>query len=435
MFPLRRRHNQNSSPSKLTRSHTSCLAALASLPLLLSGCVQDTVPNSNQRSPLQGVPPTMTNAGGASTNQKVARPAGMSHTQYVRTAVQLLGSVPYDNLSLPLVSPNGKYLVTQSGVPPTWPTVRAEPNAEVPFDTRVHIFLLDYTGTVQDQTGMTMAARVATVDDSVVLGRSSTDKGFLVESPRPDGSRWIGICDWSSGVITWLVQGGDVNAFAVMNEFGDLAWCRRTADASNFELVIQPRGSEAFSLKTDGVDWLMPVWGTQRDRLFVMRLEAGELSAMLLSAQSASSLTHPLHHLPLAINATVDTAYQCTTPFPSTAGVPRPRLDQLLFVHPVQGQTAIWSPLDSSGRQLTILPGDSISAWVDGSPYALVTTGKSLVRQSLLRPNERQDLLTGLLVPRPTTNASWPYVLLAPARPGQIGLSALNLLPVEPEIR
>jgi len=397
--------------------------------LHLQGCVTETAPKprvtagtpQGSTAPLRS-PTAPASSGSSASNGKVATPAGENMTLLVRTGVVLLGAIPYDDLSLPLVSPDGRYLVSQTGIPPTWPTLRAEPSAEPPLETSLKVFLIDYSGDLH--TGV-----VATVEEGVLLGRTSAPEGFLVESPRSDGSRWIGVCSWATGAITWLVQGGDVNAFASMNAQGDLAWSRRTAGSEHFQLVVKRADGVTMVLGETGEDWVMPQWGNQRDRIFAMRVRGGTLTATYISTASESAMSRPLHELELAIDASVDTAYQCMAPHPTTLGVRGPALDTLLLFHPVQQTTMIWAPMAGVDRRVTLIPGGSIAACMDDSPFAMVTTRSGLIRQNLLVPQQRKELLAGLLVPRATTSVEWPFVLLAPARPGQIGLTALRLLP------
>lgn len=361
------------------------------------------------------------------TDGPIARPGGVSQSSHVRTAVMPLGAVPYDDLSLPLVSPDGMYLVSQTGYPPTWPTLRAEPSAEVPIDTQLAIYRIDFK---PNQQGIGRTVLQSYVDAPALLGRACNEQGFLFESPRDDGSRWIGLCHWSSGDIEWLVTGLDVNAFATINRDGDLAWSRRRSGSTNWEVVVRSNTGVELILATPDENWLFPTWGQQRDRLFAFHLHNRELSATYHSLASESALNRPLYQLPLAVQATIDTAYQSLAPHPTSTAAPRRNTDQLTFFHPVKARTVIWQPLESAQQQTIVVPGDSISALLDDSRYALVTTSDHLVRQNLMVPQERQEILAGLLIARPTTNPNWPYVLLSPSRPGQIGLTALNLLPI-----
>ena len=416
----------SSRSESLRRRLLSCAAAAVTLSL--AGCAQNQAGKTQQDSLPGGVT-------ARDPNNPLIRPGGVSQSSHVRTALLLLGSIPYDNLSLPLVSPSGEFIATQAGFPPTWPTLRAEANAEPPIDTRVQMYLLNYAmrtpSSVSDPRDLhSPPTLIADVKEPALLGRACNDDGFLIESPRTDGSRWIGLADWTSGKVDWLVADSNVNAFATLNAAGDLAWCRRTPGGANFEVVVRRAGGGEMVLATPGDDWLMPAWAQNPDRLFAFHLSGGELTATYHSLQSESSLNRPLYLLPIAVDAKVDTAYQSMTPHPYSTAASLASSDQLVFFHPVRAQTAVWRPLENGAQQLIIVPGGSITALVDQSRYALVTTERHLVRQNLLVPSQRQEIIAGLLVARPTSNPEWPYVLMSPSRPGQIGLTALNLLPV-----
>ncbi len=391
---------------------------------LLHGCAPESGGAADQSPLLTGRPSSGAGLPGVSDGP-VAHPGGASQTLRVRTAVLPLGSVPYDNLSLPLVSPSGDYIVTQAGFPPTWATLRAEPDAEPPIDTRLFVYMITYKPGIPP-------ALAATVSEPVLLGRGCNERGFLVEAPKSDGSRWIGLCAWSTGAIEWLVTGSDVNAFAAINREGDLAWCRRPAgdSAGNFELVVRRASGEEMKLATPGADWLMPSWCEQTDRLFAMQLQNGDLAATYHSLTSETALARPLFRLPIASHSTVDTAYQAMAPNPASSASSRVGTDQLIFFHPVHARSAIWQPLQRPERQFVVVPGDSIAAAVDSLRYAIVTTNKDLVRQDLFAPANRQEIVAGLQIPRPIRHEAWSYVLLSPSKPGQITLTALNLLPI-----
>ncbi len=118
--------------------------------------------------------------------QPVSRPVGSSRVVHVSAAVRPLGSVPYDNLSLPLVSPDGRFLATQTDVPPTWQTVLAGPEATAPEATAVEIYRI-HAGQINAPTSG--PEFVAVLPEPVVMGRACDERGFLVESVRPDGPR------------------------------------------------------------------------------------------------------------------------------------------------------------------------------------------------------------------------------------------------------
>ena len=135
-----------------------------------------------------------------------AVPSNQSSVSGATIAIWSLGSVDYDMLALPLVSPDGRFIAVESGVAPTWPMLLADPNADPSSATRINIWTID-------PINRTMAQHL-TLDQPLLLGRGSNNDGFLVESIQPNGSRWIGLVDWNSGKISWLVRNEHINTQA-----------------------------------------------------------------------------------------------------------------------------------------------------------------------------------------------------------------------------
>ncbi len=151
---------------------------------------------------------------------------------HVQVTVVPLGIVSYDGQTLPIVSPDGRFIAVQNGGAPTWATILAT-QAQTPADlARLHIY------EVTDK-GLRQIATTASVPKGAVLGRDATNEGFLIESVQASGARWIGEVRWVTGETRWLVQGGSVNCHA--------AWLRsETDDALVYtrrEIGEQTRGS------------------------------------------------------------------------------------------------------------------------------------------------------------------------------------------------
>jgi hypothetical protein len=199
-------------------------------------------------------------------------------------AILPLGSVPYDNRSLPLVSPDGRTVATQTGLAPEWPTLLAARGASVPASTRVEVHAID--------RDLGVASAVATLAEPVLLGRGGSAEGFLVESPRPDGARWIGIHPWGPGAIEWLVADGRVNAFASPGPEGRLTWSRRPVGTEHFDLVVR-KGTSEWVIGAQGGDWLLPVFGAD-DVLHAVRVVDGRLDLASMVARSAESMRETL---------------------------------------------------------------------------------------------------------------------------------------------
>jgi hypothetical protein len=340
-------------------------------------------------------------------------------TGRVSAGILPLGSVPYDNRSLPLVSPDGKYVATQAGPPPAWATLLAGPEAPLPDHTRIEIYELDR------ELGEAAFARAT--NTGVLLGRGGDEGGFVVESPRTDGARWIGYTRWAGGGASrWLVADENVNAFACPGPDGRLAWSRRAPDAEHFDLVIR-NGADEWSIGAQGGDWLMPVWSDVPDGLFTLRLEEGRLELAYMIAQSPESTRSSLVRLPIASGRTRHDTYQCLASVAVMNGLPRHREPFLLPWHPAAERIGLWRPVSSPGAALLLLEG-SIAAVIDVSGLALVATARQLSTQNPTNLKDRRALLPGTHVPRPVARSDWPYVLLSPGAE-RIGLTALRLLP------
>jgi hypothetical protein len=352
------------------------------------------------------------------------RRAGQTYTAGVTAHVQRRGTIPYDNMTLPLVSPDGQYVATHRGLAPTWATLLAEPGAAVPAATRIEIYRLPDNEEDAPQVQ-------AIVEEAGLLGRACTDDGFLIESPQDNGSRWIGLASWETGQVSWLIADDRaVSAFATMGADGRLAWSSRPVDGGHFDLMIR-RGAEEWRLPGQGGDWLMPTWSGAGDGLFALLLRDETLDVTHMIASSAADVRRTIRPLPLAAaKATIDTAYQTLNATVATmTGRPAAR-DQLVFFHPVRLCAAVWEPPSVP----VLLDRDSVAAVIDRDDpaYVLMTTGKDLIRRRLL-DEERMDritLIAGTQVPRPTAAEEWPYILLEPSE-GVIGVTALRLLPVK----
>lgn len=154
-----------------------------------------------------------------------------------------LGTIRYDGITLPLVSPDGRFIASQLDPPPSAAGLLAVGGDPVSAPCRVAIYTRA-AGTLVTDT---------TTTRGILLGRSATDQGFLVEEPRPDGSRRIGRADWLSGAITWLADDPEYRfSHAIELRDGTLVYSRtrlkppESAEKSavsrllRSELVIQP---------------------------------------------------------------------------------------------------------------------------------------------------------------------------------------------------
>lgn len=332
-----------------------------------------------------------------------------------------LGSVAYDNRSLPLLSSNGRFVATQVGGPPEWETLLSAPDCPLPLDSRIEIYRLDYNrGEVQLQwvTGR-----------GLLLGRGSDGQGFLVEQPQPDGARWIGSMNWLGDATRWLVDDEHVNAFGALGPDGRLAWSRRSGGAEHFDLVIRD-GDEEWTVGAQGGDWLLPVWAGRGADLFALRLEDGRLEATYMNAATPDSTRQGVVRVLIAEQRTRYDAYQClasySAPSEAQAGSGQP---SLLLWHPSATRMVLWLPL-SSPNALTLLEPESMAAVMDDSGNMLLATGQGVILISPVDSHRRRTLIPGTHILRPLSPRDWPYMVLSP-RGDRIGLMALRLVPYE----
>ena len=331
-----------------------------------------------------------------------------------------MGSIAYDNRSLPLVSPDGSFVATQVGGPPEWSTLLAATGCPLPDDSRIEIYRLDRRLGEAELTWVTEAG--------LLLGRGGDERGFLVEKPQPDGARWIGSMSWSGGRTTWMVTGNDVNAFASLGPGKRLAWSRRAGGAEHFDLVIR-HGGEQWTVGGEGADWLMPVWsGTN---LFALRLHDGRLDAVFMNAATPDTTRETELRMVIATGRTRYDAWQCLAGHAGnsrTAGTTNDRTEpHLLLWHPGATRMAMWLPWSSPAAPMLLAP-QSIAAVVDPSGNVLVTTPDGIRLQNPADPERSRTLIPGTHVLRPVMDDAWPYLVLTPES-DRIGVMAMRLLP------
>ncbi|MFN7317062.1 MAG: hypothetical protein ACK5ZG_11085 [Phycisphaerae bacterium] len=281
-------------------------------------------------------------------------------TSRVQVAVVPLGVISYDGQTLPLVSPDGRFIAVQQGQPPAWQTVLAQDSAPLPRQTRVVIYQCTPAG-VQE------LSPVDPLPDGLLLGRDATNDRFLVEQQRPDGSRWIATVSWVTGAAKWISQGTDVAAHAVFVGGGDsgaIAFTRRRQGIDGANLVLQARdGSEAQLPPTIGT-FAFPMPSSAQDVIFATHVTFDGVSLVSVGATTTSGpkLTGPLATRRLTDAKDLFTAYQMFAPLqPSVSTAPPSQTDdpQGLFIHPTRGRAAIYAP---RGNTVTNLPARTIAA-------------------------------------------------------------------------
>ncbi len=184
-------------------------------------------------------PPALAAAGvvlltGPASAQNVARPVDPDQTASSRVVVALqpVGRVEYDGLCLPVTSPSGEYIASQTGRAPSWETVLGAGRQSPPAGVRLSVQRIEYPDapdvprpSSDKPAGPTPAAkppRLTAVQfptplpPGLLLGRGADDLGFLVEAPQPGGARWVGRVHWIGGRVDWLARPEAVCAHATL---------------------------------------------------------------------------------------------------------------------------------------------------------------------------------------------------------------------------
>lgn len=336
----------------------------------------------------------------------------------VRSQILPIGTIPYDSMTLPIVSPDGKYIATRTGAAPSWDVTIAAPNAKAQMGSRIEIYEITYA--TQPPT------LVATVLQPALLGRSCDRDGFLIEAPQDDGSRWIGKVKWTDGTIEWLVDDNKVNAFASLGPDGRLAWSRQI-EGGRFELVIR-HVSEPWVLEAGEGDWLFPTWSGRGDGLFVERRVSGLLQMIYSHASGPQEFYAGAQMIEIVQDATMLSAYQTVNANVNVLdGRPTPR-EEITFFHLTYNRLALWIP--SVQRTPTVFALNTFFGVPDEAGFMIAMTNDTLIRQRIDNLNDRAELLPGKLAPRPIAHEQWMYILLEPGD-GRVGLSAMRLLPAD----
>ena len=295
----------------------------------------------------------------------------------------VFGAVGSDGFTLPLVSPDGSMVAVQTTSDADWKALTANGEKATPVRATITIYPLR-------QPGLSPATTV--VGDALLLGRSADGAGFLVESTREDGSRWIGKVSWTGGSPEWLAADGAVNAFATLAQNGTLAWCRRATDSRGWAIAIAvPRGG---ALEVLGEippppfgSWGAPSFSLDGRTLMVPRLRDGVL------ALAAFDLTGALPTVPRIATevhwrSDFRTTYQAIVPLRASA-TPEGRFP---FFHPRFGRIAYWDP---AGDSIAMTGPATAAVLAVDSERLLAATPRRLAVEEIPRPSTATEQEAG----------------------------------------
>jgi len=356
----------------------------------------------------------------------IARPArGSTLSTHVRVAVTPLGEIEYDGQTLPLTSPDGRFAACQTGRSPTWETLLAGPAAEVPGRSELAIYTLGGAG--GDRVRRVVPAEP--LPPGLVLGRAADDTGFLVESPRPDGSRWIGRVNWLSGRLSWLAPSEDACAHAVFGPEGSLVYTRRPVGAEGSDLVLRMADGTESALAAGG-SYAMPVWTGDPELVYAAQTSADGVAIVGVRvrragpAQEVGGLGQVVTRRVIARASDAVIGYQALSPVYSASAEGERGLAPLVFFHPSMERMALLDPI--SGRVTGLAPKSiSAAAGADGRGY-YCTTPRGLVYWALpqalemwsdqrAQPDPELRVLAEPYVPR-TVREKGRTLLIGPSR-------------------
>jgi hypothetical protein len=316
---------------------------------------------------------------------QIAQPvtSGVS-TSRVQVAVAPIGMIEYDGQTLPIVSPDGRFIAVQQGKAPTWATMLAQDDQTPADGARLAMY------EVIDQPngqGLKSLAVASDLPAGLVLGRDASPRGFLVESVRPDGSRWIGEIAWATGQLTWLVTGTDVFAHAANMPGGAGIVCSARERGGERSVVLLTQGeSRRVIANEEGVAWLFPIPDARGEVVFAMCVSRAGVEAGAIGVRETGGSV--LARRRVATEASVELAYQAVASMQPSAwavgdGVV-PRADavaesgaeaSIAIVHPDHARVVVFEP--RAGTMLAIGKGTVASIrWREGDASGYFVTGR-----------------------------------------------------------
>ncbi len=274
------------------------------------------------------------------------------------------GAIPTDGITLPVLSPNGRYMAVQTGAAPDLATALARPGQRPPLASRIALYRIDPRGLV----------RLGETDGGLVLGRNADDRGVLVERPQTDGTRWIGRLDWNNLEPEWLVQDGNVNAFAALGAEGTLVYSTRPVTSALFNLTVK-KGDSVRSLDGDGTrSYLFPALSADASTVFTLVLRDGILELGSADPTSGETLKQSLARAFVTDRGSDELAL-----FMSTAQGVREGIEgkDWILYHRSVNSLARWNSADG----LRVIPGNAMArARVDATREAVLAGGKVRLR-------------------------------------------------------
>ena len=365
----------------------------------VGGCVvTDQGPPSGPQGML--LKPQPQSSGETKALSEMMKPGATATSSQSTMAIRMVGELPYDGLTLPLVSPDGRFLVTQVDEPPGWEMLLAEGTPTRPVRARQRVYDLS-------STPPTLVEPRTPASGGLLLGRSvsaprpnvdgSEEPGYLVEQINGDGSRSIGRVGFRTGDVEWLVRDAMVNAFAVEGHDQLLVFSTRGVKDPAFSLVLRrpsegdSRGFEERRLTLVGETLILPTLSADGKFVGVFALSTtGSMS--LLSVDVDASFGQPAEQgTVVRVRHELSERAEPRTAFQACAGIMAAPLwpqgtggPGALFaiIAPRTGRPVLLDAVTSKGINM---PGPSVSVAVlpDAAASVLLTRRDVVERMSL----------------------------------------------------
>lgn len=365
----------------------------------------------------------------------------------VRVAIKPVGGIPFDGQTLPLISPDARFLATQTGDAPDWPTILAQNGASPPTRTRIEIYDLTKEPIRRIKLADSLPA-------GAMLGRAATTTSFLVEVPRPDASRWIGAVDFATGKFRWLVQGDTVNAHAIpLNWSGPperLLFTRRNINDVTSHLVLLDNALESdLGPAGAGVSAFLPTLGAWNAPVMLSLESSGtglDVVARMMRDRDIGDIAARRQIAGGDASNPLLLAFQSVSPVTPWLDSEAAKADAtaadsppaFLFHNPLAGRMCLFDPRSAA---ITPLAAKSVAGSWYRDPIGwsvFLSTPEGLLHQRIVRDEDTGDLkplpgsrvLGDPYVPRASMDPARPFVLIGPGPDSGNRLQILLMHPI-----
>ena len=342
------------------------------------------------------------------TLNAIIRPAAESTISSSTEIDWPAGELPWDRVTLPVISPNGLHAIVQLGKTPSLAELCGDVNKPI-NTTTIELHALDPI----------RGRRIAPLTikrEGFLLGRNANDHFALITSPNGTEGRWIGRLDWTTGVLRWIVSDDAINCFPSTNANGDIAWSRRTQDDNRFHLVVKTQRGQRV-LDDGKSDWLLPLF-VGRDRLRAYQMTDGRLALVEFDLRASNPMLTSIALPILQSGATRAIVWQI-----ATTNLYSPADDSHAFYHPVRKRMVIWQP-NKSIETVALVQGSVAAAPVSDGTW-IVSTANRVMRQNV-RIDDGIHIRNRLAIPFATTSPKWTHLLLIPDG-NRLQIRAINL--------